>query len=328
MEPFLRALITGMTGFAGSHLADHLLRQPALEVHGVGLPMDSTRNLDHLLETQHDRIKLQRVDLGDYAKVKEILGAIRPDLIFHLAAQASVGRSWARPAETLVNNITAQVHVLQAVVDLEIEARILVVGSADEYGLVSPDDLPIDEITPLRPLNPYAISKVAQDYLGLQYHLSHGLKIVRVRPFNHIGPRQGLGFVVPDFCRQIAEIEAGRREPYLRVGNLSARRDFTDVRDVVRAYDLALTLGTPGGVYNIGSGTAVAIQEILEQLVQLSSAAPTIENDPERMRPSDVPELVCDTGHLFRETGWAPAFALCETLQDALRDWRERVAAS
>jgi GDP-4-dehydro-6-deoxy-D-mannose reductase len=193
---------------------------------------------------------------------------------------------------------------------------------------VSPDDVPIDESVPLRPLNPYAVSKVAQDYLGLQYHLSHGLQVIRVRPFNHIGPRQGLGFVVPDFCRQIAEIEAGLREPLMRVGNLSALRDFTDVRDVVRAYHLALTRGTPGQVYNIGSGQAVAIQELLDRLVGASSATARIESDPDRMRPSDVPRLACDASLLHRTTGWAPGHTLANTLLDVLNDWRQRVASA
>jgi GDP-4-dehydro-6-deoxy-D-mannose reductase len=315
-----------MTGFAGSHLADFLVQEPGLQVYGVGLPSDSTRNLDHLLGREDGRVSLQRIDLNDYAATLALLDAVQPNLIFHLAAQASIGRSWSHPAETLVNNMTAQVNILQAVVESGLGPRILVVGSADEYGLVAAEDLPIDEETPLRPLNPYAVSKVAQDYLGLQYHLSHDLPIVRVRPFNHVGPRQGPGFVVPDFCLQIAEVEAGRRAPILRVGNLAARRDFTDVRDMVRGYFLALTRGVPGQVYNIGSGQACAIEAILAQLVALSSASLRIETDPERLRPSDVPELVCDARRFREATGWQPSYTLTQTLSDALNDWRARVA--
>ena len=312
-----------MTGFAGSHLADVLLAHRDVEVFGVGLPADSQRNVDHLA----GRAALFREDLGDPASVRRLLETVRPDQVYHLAAQAAVGRSWANPAETLVNNIVAQANLLQVLLELSLPCRVLVVGSGDEYGLVAPEDLPVDEDTPLRPLNPYAVSKVAQDYLGYQYHLGRGLPVVRVRPFNHIGPRQGPGFVVPDFCRQIAETEAGRRDPVMRVGNLEARRDFTDVRDMMRGYHLALTRGQPGEVYNLGSGRAYSIREILERLLSMTDAAISVETDPERMRPSDIPTIVCDS-HRFREaTGWRPERRLDDTLKDALDYWRRRVAA-
>jgi len=320
-ESTLRALITGIAGFAGSHLADHLLTQEGIEVFGICLPGESTRKLLSIL----DRIELYPVDLHDAADVRRLMGTIHPDLIFHLAAQASVERAWANPAETLATNITIQLNLLQAIIALGIAPRLLIVGSADEYGLVRPDDLPIDEDTPLRPLNPYAVSKVTQDFLGLQYHLSHHLPIVRVRPFNHIGPRQGRGFVVPDFCAQIARIEAGLAEPVLKVGNLSAQRDFTDVRDIVRGYYLALTKGTPGQVYNLGSSRAQSIQGIVDSLLGMSHVTVHVEMDPARMRPSDIPTLVCDSSRLQAETGWKPEYTLQQSLQDALDDWRERI---
>jgi GDP-4-dehydro-6-deoxy-D-mannose reductase len=202
---------------------------------------------------------------------------------------------------------------------------VVVVGSSEEYGAVQPEHLPIDEETPFRPMNPYAVSKVAQDMLGLQYYLSHKLDAVRTRPFNHIGPRQGLGFVVPDFASQIARIEAGRQEPVLRVGNLDAERDFTDVRDVVRAYHLLAVHGQSGQVYNIGSGKAHAVQEILDCFLAQSRVKITVAHDPERMRPSDIPKVVCDYGKLNACTGWEPAIPFEQSLVDVLNDWRGRI---
>ena len=318
----LRALITGIAGFAGSHLADYLLAQEDVEVCGVSLPSDGTHNVKHILS----RITLRLADLSDYRGVVELVDALRPDYVFHLAAQASVRRAWANPSETLVNNTTAQLNLLQAIVELGLDSRVLVVGSADEYGAVQPEDLPVDEDTPLRPLNPYAVSKVAQDYMGLQYHLSHGLHVVRVRPFNHIGPRQNTGFVVPDFSKQIAEIEAGLQEPVMRVGNLTAQRDFTDVRDIVRGYYLALTKGEAGQVYNLGSSRAHSIQSFLDRLLALSHVSVRVEPDPNRMRPSDIPAIVCDSGRFAQATGWQPERDIMDTLGDALDYWRQRIS--
>ena len=289
----------------------------------MGLPTDSTRNIRHI----ESQIALYRLDLAEYEAVKDMVKATKPDHIFHLAAQASVERAWQDPAATLINNITAELNLLRAVIACDLDSRILVVGSADEYGLVETEDLPADEDTPLRPLNPYAVSKIAQDYLGYQYHLSHELDIVRVRPFNHTGPRQGLGFVVPDFCQQIAMIESGRQEPVMRVGNLSAQRDFSDVRDIVRAYYLALSKGRAGQVYNIGSSRAYSIREILDLLLELSEIPIQVEQDPERMRPSDVPVMVCDTRYFGRATGWQPRYGMEQTLRDTLDYWRDRVVA-
>jgi len=317
----LRALITGIAGFAGSHLADHLLALGGIEVHGIVRPSHSTQNVDHL----QARIALHPVDLSESAQVCDLLAAVKPDYVFHLAAQASVKRSWENPRETLVDNITIQLNLLQAIVKLGLVPRILIVGSADEYGLVEPGDLPIDEHTPLRPLNPYAVSKIAQDYLGYQYYLGHGLNIVRVRPFNHIGPRQRLGFVVPDFAQQIACIEADLAEPILHVGELSARRDFTDVRDMVRGYYLALAKGATGEVYNLGSSRAYAIQEVLDRLLEMSHASVEVQVDLDRLRPSEVPIAVCNCGHFRADTGWEPEYTLTRSLRDTLNYWRERV---
>jgi len=314
-------LITGIAGFAGSHLADYLLARGGIDVHGIVRPAHSTHNIDHI----RARLALHATDLGDYRRVRELLSSIRPDYVFHLAAQASTKRSWEDPRETLVTNITIQLSLLHAIVDVNLGPRVLIVGSADEYGLVGEEDLPIDESTPLRPLSPYAVSKIAQDYLGYQYHLSHGLDVVRVRPFNHIGPRQRLGFVVPDFASRIALIEAGLEEPVLLVGNLAAHRDFTDVRDIARAYYLALAKGVAGEVYNVGSSRCYAIREVLDRLLEMSRVSVKVEVDPDRMRPSDVPTRVCDPRRFQADTGWEPELDLARSLRDTLDYWRDRV---
>ncbi len=302
-------------------MADYLLARGEYQVSGISLPGEDTRNVEHILS----RIALYPADLSDYGRVRELCARIRPDHVFHLAAQASVERAWLDPAATLVNNIVAQLNLLRAIAELRLEPRILIVGSADEYGAVREEDLPIDEETPLRPINPYAVSKIAQDYLGYQYYLSHGLQVVRVRPFGHIGPRQGPGFVVADFARQIARIEAGLQEPVMRVGNLSAQRDLTDVGDMVRGYYLALAKGKAGEVYNLGSGRAYAIGEILDKLLGMSRVVVRVEIDASRLRPSDIPILVCDSRRFREDTGWRPERDISDTLREVLDYWRKRV---
>jgi GDP-4-dehydro-6-deoxy-D-mannose reductase len=314
-----QALITGIAGFAGSHLAEYLVRHTDCAVAGVIHRQEG--RIAHL----RDNVALYRVDLRDEAAVAELIAEVRPNLVFHLAAQSFVPISWQHPWTTFEQNVHGQVNVLQAVAQQKLDARILVVGSNEEYGLIRPQDLPVDEETPLRPISPYGVSKVAQDLMGWQYYRSYAMSVVRVRPFNHIGPRQGDRFVAPAFARQIAEAEAGLRAPVLSVGNLSAVRDFTDVRDVVRAYWLALTSGAPGEVYNIGSGQGRSIEALLEELLKQSSVAFTIERDPTRIRPSDVPSSVCDASRLRAAAGWQPEITFEQSLRDVLNDWRERV---
>jgi GDP-4-dehydro-6-deoxy-D-mannose reductase len=205
---------------------------------------------------------------------------------------------------------------------------VLVVGSSEEYGLISPEDLPIDEDTPLRPLSAYALSKVTQDLMGLQYYLTHKLHIVRVRPFNHIGPRQRVGFVASDFASQIAAAELGLQPPTMLVGNLTARRDFCDVRDVVRAYVMLITHGAPGEVYNVGSGTSHAIQDLLDTLLGTSRVPIEVQVDPKRMRPSEVPEVICDATRIRERTGWRPTIPIEQSLHDILEYWRQEQAAA
>jgi len=315
----LRALITGVSGFVGSHLAEYLLAETDWEISGtVYGPYDNIRQVC-------DRLKPYPAELSRLPVVEFVLEQTHPDIIFHLAAMAVTGSSWRDPAATLQINMSMQANILQAVVNLKLDSRVIVVGSSEEYGAVPEKELPVNESAPFRPLNPYAVSKVGQDMLGLQYYLSHGIDTVRVRPFNHIGPRQRLGFVSSDFASQIARIEAGLQAPVMRVGHLGAERDFTDVRDVVRAYHLLALHGNSGEVYNVGSGHSYAVREVLDTLLLYSTASVRVEQDPERMRPSDIPRVVCDYRKLHACTGWEPRISFEESLADVLAYWRAQV---
>lgn len=314
----VNTLITGVNGFAGSYLAEHLLSQ-GISVHGTVRPGSAVADPLKAAVTLHE------VDLMDAPSVARAVSEVAPDLIFHLAALSSVSGSWADPADTLTNNICCQLNVLQSVLAADLDPRILIVGSKEEYGMLHPDELPVAEDNPLRPTSPYGVSKVAQDLMGYQFFLSHGLRCVRVRPFNHIGPRQGDEFVVPAIARQVAEAEAGLHPPLVHVGNLEVKRDFTDVRDVVRAYHLILLHGEPGEVYNIGSGAMVSLGYIIEFLLERASVTLSVEQDQARLRPGDVAECVCDYSRLQRQTGWRPQIPLQQTLEDTLHYWREKV---
>ncbi len=320
----MRVLITGITGFVGSHLAEFALAQGA-EVFGSSRWRSKTENIEHL----RDRIALVECDLHDLSSVHHLLEVSTPELVFHLAAQSFVQASWHSPAETLNNNVISQVNLLEALRLGKSEARFLVIGSSEEYGLAYEHELPIRETNPLRPLSPYAVSKVAQDLLGYQYFMSYRMPIVRSRGFNHEGPRRGDVFVTSNFARQIAEIEAGLCAPVVFVGNLTARRDYTDVRDIVRGYWLLMLKGEPGEVYNLASGRAWAIQEILDFLLGESRVRPiVVKEDPARLRPSDVPVLVGDAGKAHNAVGWSPAIPFEQTLRDLLGYWRHRVAST
>jgi len=314
-----RVLITGVTGFAGSHLADHVLADhPGVEIFGTYRWRSRRENIEHL----GGKIRLVEADLGDMTALRQALEVSQPDAIFHLAAQSFVPTSWTAPAETFHVNATGQVHLFEAIRSLGLDPVVQIACSSEEYGLVLPDETPITEQNPLRPLSPYAVSKVAQDFLGYQYFRSYGLRAIRTRGFNHEGPRRGEVFVMSNFARQIAAIEAGRQEPVIRVGNLDSVRDFTDVRDMVRAYWLAAEKGEPGEVYNIASGSGITIREMLDRLVAMSSVELRIETDPARMRPSDVEVLLGDSSKFREATGWEPRIPLERTLADTLAYWR------
>jgi len=315
-----RVLITGVTGFAGSHLADYLLTRSDCEVFGIHRWRSRTENIEHL----RDRITLLECDLRDAFSTRDTLERVRPDWIFHLAAQSFVPTSWTAPTESLTTNVVGQVNVFEAVRKLDMHCRIQLACSSEEYGLVNPDEVPIKETNPLRPLSPYAVSKVGQDLLGYQYWMSWKLDCVRTRGFNHEGPRRGPVFVASDFARQIADIEKGIRPPVVSVGNLDSRRDFTDVRDMVKAYWLALEKGRPGEVYNICSERAWSIREVLDMLLGMTNAKIEVRQDPARLRPSDVPVLLGDCSRFRNETGWKPEIPFEQTLRDMLDYWRAR----
>ena len=316
----MRVLVTGIAGFAGSHLADFLLDETDAEVHGI-LHRHQWR-IRHRLEQLH----LHRGDLRNPLWVSQVVQAVQPDRTFHLAAWSDVGGSWRQPWNAYELNILAQLNLLEALQRTAPEQPVLVVTSNEVYGLVRPEDLPVDEETPFRPNSPYGVSKIAQDMMGLQYWNSHRLPTVRARSFNHIGPRQSDDFVASAFARQIAAIEAGLQPPVLRVGNLDAVRDFTDVRDVVRAYWLLLERGEAGQAYNVGSGQGRSIRWLLDTLLEMTPMAIHVELDPERLRPSDVPVSICDNRRLVAATGWQPRYDLRRTLQDLLDYWRREIA--
>ncbi len=317
----MKVLITGITGFVGSHLADFLLEKGDIEVYGIERWRSRTENIEHI----KDRITLMGCDIRDASSVKKLIEKIKPDKIFHLAAQSFVPTSWHAPQETLTTNIIGELNVFEAVRELGINPVIQIAGSSEEYGLVEENELPVKESNPLRPLSPYAVSKVGQDLLGYQYYKSYGLNIIRTRGFNHSGPRRGEVFVCSDFAKQIAKIEKKKQEPIIYVGNLEAIRDFTDVRDMVKAYWLATEKGKPGEVYNICSGKGYRIKEVLDILLSITKEKIKIKRDPKRMRPSDVPVLIGDNTKFRKVTGWKPEIPFEKTLEDLLNYWRERV---
>lgn len=314
----MRVLITGAGGFVGGHLASYLhSTHPNASLYGTILN-DREKANPHIASPF-------QVDLKDYTHVREILAESEPDAIYHLAAQAFVPRSFEDPWETLENNIRSQLNIIQACLELNIRPRMLIISSAEVYGAINSTQMPMSEDTPMRPTNPYSVSKVTQDMLGLQYFLSHDLPIMRARAFNHIGPGQNPRFVAPAFATQIAKIEAKQQEAVIYVGNLEAQRDFTDVRDIVRAYYLIVEKGQPGQAYNVASGKAYSIQYLLETLLNYSSLDIEIRVDPDRLRPVDVPIIRGDNSKLHRDTGWQPTVRFEDTLKDVLDDCRQRI---
>jgi GDP-4-dehydro-6-deoxy-D-mannose reductase len=309
-------LITGAGGFVGRHLIDHLERETGWSVAGV----------DFRAGNAGERTRILACDLLDRTLVNRVIETHRPDVIVHLAAQSYVPKAFASPGETIANNVIAQVNVLEACRAATVFPLVLVIGSSEEYGFVRPDEMPVGEDQPFRPGNPYAVSKIAQDMSGLQYALAFGMRIVRLRPFNHAGPGQSDRFVLSNFARQVAEAEAGIIEPVVLTGDLTAERDFLDVRDVVRAYRLAIDRAQPGEVYNVASGTSHPVGALLEQLVGMATVKIEIRHDPARSRPSDVPRIVGDASKFRQATGWEPLIPIEQTLRDTLDYWRANVS--
>ncbi|MCU0270685.1 MAG: GDP-mannose 4,6-dehydratase [Acidimicrobiales bacterium] len=297
----MKALITGAAGFVGRHLSDHLRAEG-----------DTVAGVDR--DTGPDLL-----DLDGW---RDLLTAERPDVVYHLGGFSDVGGSWANPVETFQVNADGTLHVLQACVQAKVQ-RVLAVSSADVYGRVTLAELPLTEDAPLRPVSPYAASKIAADYLAMQAHLGYGLEVLRVRAFNHLGPGQTNRFVAPALAERIAlnELEGGEVVP---VGNLTPRRDFTDVRDVVRAYRMLVEAGEPGEAYNVCSNHDIAISELADRLVAMADRPMRLEGDPSLQRPVDVPVLRGDYTHLHKTTGWEPEISIEQTLADILADWRHR----
>lgn len=317
----MKVLITGISGFAGSHLAEYFLAEGKHEIFGTIKWRSDRQNISHI----QDRIHLFECDIKDAFAMKTIITEIKPEQIFHLAAQSYVSFSWRAPQETLITNIIGELNLFEAVRQVKIDPLIHIAGSSEEYGMVVPEELPITEANALRPLSPYGVSKVTQDLLGYQYFKSYGMKIIRTRAFNHTGPRRGTVFATSNFAKQIVEIEKNKRDPVIYVGNLEAVRDFTDVRDVVRAYALTLERGDPGEVYNIASGKGIKIRDMLDMLVALSNADLKIEQDPTRLRPSDVELLIGSSEKFQKKTGWKPEIPFDKTMKDLLDYWREKI---
>lgn len=319
----MRLLVTGAGGFVGGHLVELLRRDaPGVLVHGVVLPHGS------LSWRTEQGARILEADLDDPAAAAAVIEAVRPEGIIHLAGQSSVQQSWLDPGGTLRTNVLGIVHLLDAACQCALRPVVLVVGSAEEYGPVAAVDMPIRETTPLRPASPYAVSKVAQGALALLYGPAGGMRVVLTRTFHHTGPGRGEAFAESSFARQIAEIEAGLRPPVIEVGNLDAVRDFTDVRDVVRAYWQLLGKGEKGGVYNVCSGRGWRIRDLLDILLGASTARVEVRVREERLRPADVPAQVGDPSRLHEATGWEPEIPLERTLGDLLDDWRSRVATA
>lgn len=320
----MRAFITGISGFVGPYLARHLAEE-GLEVHGL-----AEREISHSMfgRDLEKKIVFYRCDIRDSERLERILRDVKPDQIFHLAGVSFLPEAGLEAERTFQINLLGTLSLYETVRKMAARPKILFVGSAQEYGLSFNDAKPVTEDCPLKPIDPYSASKASADLLSFQYCYGVGLPITRVRPFNHTGPGQSEEFVCSSFAKQIAEIELGRKEPMLKVGNLKARRDFLDVRDVTRAYQLALQNGKIGEVYNICSEKSLSIGEILTLLLSLSLKAIKVVHDPGRRRELEIPELLGDCQKFKADTGWCPTIPLERTLEDLLNHWRNIFSSS
>jgi GDP-4-dehydro-6-deoxy-D-mannose reductase len=315
----MKVLITGIAGFVGSHLAE-LLVGKNYEVFGTCLACESLDNIQSLKK----KIALYECDIKDFDQLSKLVKNILPDQIYHLAAFSSVGKSFEKPLKTLEVNLQGTLNLMEILRNSKKKIKLLLVGSADVYGKVEKKDLPIKETLPLNPVSPYGASKACADILAYQYFKSYGVPVIRARSFNHTGPRQAKGFVIPDFASQIAQIEKGYAKPFIKVGNLEAERDISDVRDIVNAYYLLMKKGKLGEVYNISSGKSYKIKYLLDYLVNLSEKEIKVVHSQNKKRPTEIPVLLGDNRKIKKEVGWSPKIPIIKTLKDTLDFWRGR----
>lgn len=306
----MKALITGVNGFVGYYLSKYLVEK-GYTVYGTVIEDNVTM----------DNVIIHKMNLLNKKEVEETIKSINPDHIYHLAGQSAVGLSWKNPTLTIDVNVNGTINILESVRESNINTKVLIIGSSDEYGIIKAEECPISEEHPLNPSSPYAISKMTQEEIAKLYVKSYNMNLIMVRAFNHIGPMQSKNFVVSDFASKVAEIEKGA-EPIIKVGNLESYRDFTDVRDIVRGYTMLIEKGKIGEIYNIGSGNSYKIQEILDILISLSSKNIKIEIDPDKLRPSDVPIIQCDNSKIKSHVNWDPEYDIKNTLKDTLDYWR------
>jgi GDP-4-dehydro-6-deoxy-D-mannose reductase len=316
----MRALITGGAGFAGSHLAEHLLQQNC-DLTLIARPEESLRGIEHLLE----QVRLERADLRDFARVRQILSDVRPQRIYHLAAFSSVVESFQNPRDCYEVNLGGTLNLLECCRNQGFDARLLLVSSSDVYGHVNERDLPLREESALRPASPYAGSKVAAEFLAVQFGLSYGLPVVRVRPFHHTGPRQSPAFVCSSLARQVAEIACGLRPAVVSVGNPDVGRDFSDVRDIVRGYTLLIEQGRAGEVYQLCSGRAVTIRLLIQWLAAAVHLAIEVRLDATRVRAGEPSVVWGDATKVRTEIAWSPQYELTKTLSDLEAYWEKEI---
>ena len=309
----MKALVIGAAGFVGSYLAKAIQEYMHCEIISTKLPHESI---------QIPGSRTENLNILNVNEINSLLSDEKPDYIFHLAAQSSVALSWKNPALTVDININGALNLLNAIRNLKDQPRVLIVGSGEEYGYIQENMVPIKECSSLNPGNVYAVTKATQNMMATIYSQAYGLSLVMTRSFNHIGPRQIPQFVVADFCNQVVKIEKGLQDPVIKVGNLSAKRDFTDVRDVARAYTLLIQYGKPGETYNVGSGNAIEIREVLNHILTKTKKTIKVEVDESKIRPVDVPIIEADTRKIYRDTGWKPEIELDKTLEDMLDYWR------
>lgn len=321
-----KVLITGITGFAGSHLMDYILNNTDYEVYGIKRLNSNLRNINHAL----DKIILYDADLLDETSLVKVLSKVMPDQIYHLGALSWVTPSWDMPAIYMQTNAIGTINLFEAMRVTNCKARVLTSATPEEFGDVPKELIPITEETRLKPINPYAASKAAQDMVCITYQASYNFDIVRTRAFNHEGPRRYIHGAIASFAFQIAKIENGMQEPVIKVGNLSATRNFTDVRDTVRAYFLAMEKGISGELYLIGTEQIYTMKAVLDMLISKSSKSTEInvEVDPERVRPTELMTFIGDYSKFKAITGWEMQYSLDETLEEVLNYWRDFVSGN